>query len=122
MHAGKDDDNVLMAWSAGRPVAVFQPRLCSRLARDGARRADASLTVVTRARNRAVAQAVAARWTYTRIGGATGLSNSRIGQVAPARAGRDPEAEPSPLDFSSDCGQAYCVCGRRGPAAELDGR
>jgi hypothetical protein len=50
---------------------------------------------VTRARNRAVAQAVAARWTYARIGRATGLSNSRIGQIAPARAGRDPAAEPT---------------------------
>ena len=51
--------------------------------------------VVTRARNRAVAQAVAARWTYARIGRATGLSNSRIGQIAPARAGRDPATEPT---------------------------
>jgi hypothetical protein len=51
---------------------------------------------VTRARNRAVAQAVAARWPYKRIQRATGLSISRIGQIAPARAGRDPDAEPTP--------------------------
>jgi hypothetical protein len=50
--------------------------------------------VITRARNRAVAQAVAARWTYKRIQRATGLSISRIGQIAPARPGRDPDAEP----------------------------
>jgi hypothetical protein len=50
---------------------------------------------ITRARNRAVAQAVAARWTYARIGRATGLSTSRIGQIAPARAGRDPATEPT---------------------------
>jgi hypothetical protein len=51
--------------------------------------------IITRARNRAVAQAVASRWTYQRIRRATGLSISRIGQIAPARAGRDPEAEPT---------------------------
>jgi uncharacterized protein YerC len=45
--------------------------------------------VMTRARNRAVARAVASRWTYERIRKATGLSTSRIGQIAPARAGRD---------------------------------
>ena len=44
---------------------------------------------MTRARNRAVARAVASRWTYARIRKATGLSTSRIGQIAPARAGRD---------------------------------
>src|ERR1700683_344538 len=44
---------------------------------------------MTRARNRAVARAVASRWTYERIRKATGLSTSRIGQIAPARAGRD---------------------------------
>jgi hypothetical protein len=60
------------------------------------RRALAALQdAITRARNRAVARAVAARWTYARIGRATGLSNSRIGQIAPARAGRDPAAEPT---------------------------
>jgi hypothetical protein len=50
-----------------------------------------------RARNRYVAKAVAARWPYKRIQRATGLSISRIGQIAPARAGRDPEAEPTTL-------------------------
>jgi hypothetical protein len=63
---------------------------------EGVRAALAALQdTLTRARNRAVAQAVAARWTYARIGRATGLSNSRIGQIAPARAGRDPAAEPT---------------------------
>jgi len=63
---------------------------------EGVRAAVAALEdVITHARNRAVAQAVAARWTYARIGRATGLSNSRIGQIAPARAGRDPAAEPT---------------------------
>jgi hypothetical protein len=52
--------------------------------------------IVTRARNRAVASAVAARWPYKRIQRATGLSISRIGQIAPARAGRDPDTEPTP--------------------------
>lgn len=52
--------------------------------------------VITRARNRAVAKAVAARWPYKRIHRVTGLSISRIGQIAPARAGRDPDAEPTP--------------------------
>jgi hypothetical protein len=51
--------------------------------------------IITRARNRAVASAVAARWPYKRIQRATGLSISRIGQIAPARAGRDPDAEPT---------------------------
>jgi hypothetical protein len=51
--------------------------------------------VITRARNRAVAQAVGARWPYKRIHRVTGLSISRIGQIAPARAGRDPAAEPT---------------------------
>lgn len=50
---------------------------------------------ITRARNRAVASAVAARWPYRRIQRATGLSISRIGQIAPARAGRDPDTEPT---------------------------
>jgi uncharacterized protein YerC len=45
--------------------------------------------VLTRARNRAVARAVASRWSYKRIRKATGLSTSRIGQIAPARAARD---------------------------------
>jgi hypothetical protein len=40
---------------------------------------------LTQARNRAVARAVAARWTYQRIKNATGLSTSRIGQIAPRR-------------------------------------
>ena len=62
---------------------------------EGVRAAAALEDIVTRVRNRAVAQAAAARWTYTRIGRATGLSNSRIGQIAPARAGRDP-ATPKP--------------------------
>jgi hypothetical protein len=62
---------------------------------EAVRAAVASLgDVVTRARNRAVATAVAARWPYKRIHRATGLSISRIGQIAPARAGRDPGAEP----------------------------
>ncbi|HSZ68892.1 MAG TPA: hypothetical protein VK756_00885 [Solirubrobacteraceae bacterium] len=62
---------------------------------EAARTAVAALEdVVTRARNRAIAQAVAARWTYARIGRATGLSNSPIGQIAPTRAGRDPAAPP----------------------------
>ena len=61
---------------------------------EAVRAAVASLEdVITRARNRAVAQAVAARWTYKRIHRVTGLSISRIGQIAPARAGRDPAAE-----------------------------
>jgi hypothetical protein len=51
--------------------------------------------VITRARNRAVETAVASRWPYKRIQRATGLSISRIGQIAPARAGRDPDAEPT---------------------------
>jgi hypothetical protein len=51
---------------------------------------------ITRARNRAVAKAVAARWPYKRIQRTTGLSISRIGQIAPARAGRDPAAKPTP--------------------------
>ena len=63
---------------------------------EAVRAAVASLAeVVTRARNRAVTNAVAARWPYKRIQRATGLSTSRIGQIAPARAGRDPEAEPA---------------------------
>lgn len=40
---------------------------------------------LTQARNRAVGRAVAARWTYERIKNATGLSTSRIGQIAPRR-------------------------------------
>ena len=63
---------------------------------EAVRAAVASLgDVITRARNRSVASAVAARWPYKRIQRATGLSTSRIGQIAPARAGRDPEAEPA---------------------------
>jgi uncharacterized protein YerC len=48
---------------------------------------------LTRARNRAVARAVASRWTYERICKATGLSTTRIGQIAPARAGRNTPAD-----------------------------
>jgi hypothetical protein len=63
---------------------------------EAVRAAVASLEdVITRARNRAVAKAVAARWPYKRIHRVTGLSISRIGQIAPARAGRDPDAEPT---------------------------
>jgi len=40
---------------------------------------------VTRARTRAVQRAVTLRWTYERIGKATGLSKGRIGQIAPRR-------------------------------------
>lgn len=43
------------------------------------------LDAVTRARIRAVLQGVRERWTYERIGKATGLSKSRIGQIAPRR-------------------------------------
>ena len=43
------------------------------------------LDAVTRARVRAVLRAVTLRWTYERIGKATGLSKGRIGQLAPAR-------------------------------------
>jgi len=40
---------------------------------------------VTRARTRAIQRAVTLRWTYERIGKATGLSKGRIGQIAPRR-------------------------------------
>ena len=40
---------------------------------------------ITRARTRAVQRAVNLRWTYERIGKATGLSKGRIGQIAPRR-------------------------------------
>jgi hypothetical protein len=40
---------------------------------------------VTRARTRAVQRAVTLRWTYERVGKATGLSKGRIGQIAPRR-------------------------------------
>ena len=43
------------------------------------------LDAVTRARTRAVLRAVTLRWTYERIGKATGLSKGRIGQIAPRR-------------------------------------
>jgi hypothetical protein len=43
------------------------------------------LDAVTRSRIRAVLQGVRQRWTYERIGKATGLSKSRIGQIAPRR-------------------------------------
>lgn len=60
---------------------------------EAVRAAVASLAeVVTRARNRAVATAVAARWPYKRIHRVTGLSISRIGQ-SPQHA---PDATPKP--------------------------
>lgn len=75
------------------PLALTDARLAEI---EAVRAAVASLEdVITRARNRAVATAVSARWPYKRIQRATGLSTSRIGQIAPARAGRDPEAEPA---------------------------
>jgi len=40
---------------------------------------------VTRARTRAIQRAVTLRWTYERVGKATGLSKGRIGQIAPRR-------------------------------------
>jgi len=40
---------------------------------------------VARTRTRAVQRAVNLRWTYERIGKATGLSKARIGQIAPRR-------------------------------------
>jgi hypothetical protein len=40
---------------------------------------------VTRARTRAIQRAVTLRWTYERIGKATGLTKGRIGQIAPRR-------------------------------------
>jgi hypothetical protein len=40
---------------------------------------------VTRARTRAVLRAVNLRWTYERVGKATGLTKGRIGQLAPRR-------------------------------------
>jgi len=43
------------------------------------------LDAVTQARTRAVLRAVNLRWTYERVGKATGLSKGRIGQLAPAR-------------------------------------
>jgi hypothetical protein len=75
------------------PLALTDERLQEI---EAVRAAAASLEdIVTRARNRAVASAVAGRWPYKRIQRATGLSISRIGQIAPARAGRDPDAEPT---------------------------
>lgn len=75
------------------PLALTDARLTEI---EAVRAAVASLEdTITRARNRAVAKAVAMRWPYKRIHRATGLSISRIGQIAPARAGRDPEAEPT---------------------------
>jgi hypothetical protein len=75
------------------PLALTDERLQEI---EAVRAAVASLgDTITRARNRAVASAVAARWPYRRIQRATGLSISRIGQIAPARAGRDPDAEPT---------------------------
>ncbi len=74
------------------PLALTDARLQEI---EAVRAAVASLEdTITRARNRAVASAVAARWPYKRIKRSTGLSISRIGQIAPARAGRDPDAEP----------------------------
>ena len=46
-----------------------------------------------RGRNAVFRQAIAQRWTYERIGQATGLSTARIGQLAPARP---PKAQPAP--------------------------
>lgn len=46
------------------------------------------LEATTSARNRALAQAVAARWTYKEIKHATGLSTTRIGQITPVRKPR----------------------------------
>ncbi len=40
---------------------------------------------ITRARTRAVQRAVTLRWTYVRIGKATGLTKGRIAQIAPRR-------------------------------------
>lgn len=75
------------------PLALTDERLAEI---EAVRAAVASLEdTITRARNRAVASAVAARWPYKRIQTATGLSISRIGQIAPARAGRYPDAEPT---------------------------
>jgi hypothetical protein len=48
------------------------------------------LDAITRARVRAVLLGVEQRWTYERIGKATGLSKARIGQIAPQR----PRAHP----------------------------
>lgn len=75
------------------PLALTDERLAEI---EAVRAAVAGLEdIITRGRNRAVASAVAARWPYKRIQRATGLSISRIGQIAPARAGRDPDAEPT---------------------------
>lgn len=41
---------------------------------------------VTRARLRTIQQGVALRWTYERLGKATGLTKGRIGQIAPRRS------------------------------------
>lgn len=46
------------------------------------------LDAITAARNRALTQAVTARWTYKQISQATGLSTTRIGQITPARKQR----------------------------------
>lgn len=43
------------------------------------------LDAVTNLRIRAVLNGVSQRWTYERIGKATGLTKSRIGQIAPRR-------------------------------------
>jgi len=48
----------------------------------------ALLDAITAARNRALTQAVTARWTYKQINQATGLSTTRIGQITPARKQR----------------------------------
>jgi hypothetical protein len=43
------------------------------------------LDAITRARTRGVERGVNERWTYDRIGKATGLTRGRIGQIAPPR-------------------------------------
>jgi hypothetical protein len=40
---------------------------------------------VTQARTRTMKRAITLRWTYVRIGKATGLTKGRIGQIAPRR-------------------------------------
>jgi hypothetical protein len=43
------------------------------------------LDAITRARTSGVLQGVSERWTYERLGKATGLTKGRIGQIAPRR-------------------------------------
>ncbi len=49
-----------------------------------------------RGRNAVFHQAIAQRWTYERIGQATGLSTARIGQLAPARPPKATAATDAP--------------------------